>query len=156
MNPRSLFLLAVSTVVPVMAAAPSQISSVASREALLATAKALACVENVDPMTVALAVDPFNPPAANLRWEEPPEAGATAEGIPDSEMVHRLVDGIHPTGSIMLGGEPYLLFTERRQKIGDKLVVALDKIEYTVEIVSIANNRFRIRYNGQEAERPIK
>jgi hypothetical protein len=56
----------------------------------------------------------------------------------------------------MLGGEPYLLFTERRQKIGDKLVVVVDKVEYAVEIVSITNNRFRIRYNGQEAERPIK
>ena len=57
---------------------------------------------------------------------------------------------------MMLGGEPYLLFTERRQKIGDKVSVTLDGVEYAVEIVSIAGNRFRIRYNGKEAERTIK
>ena len=57
---------------------------------------------------------------------------------------------------MMLGGEPYLLFTERRQKIGDKIAVSLEGVEYTVEIVNIANNRFRIRYQDREAERTIK
>ena len=36
------------------------------------------------------------------------------------------------------------------------VAVTLDGVEYVVEIVSIANNRFRIRYNDKEAERTIK
>jgi hypothetical protein len=132
------------------------ISTPASRDALVASASRLATAETPASVSSSLGIDPFSPPAANLRWEVTPENGPRASALSDAQLAEVLIAAIQPTGSMLLGGEPYLLFTERRQKIGDKLVVSVDKVEYTVEIVSIANNRFRIRYNGQEAERPIK
>ena len=104
---------------------------------------------------IAPAKDPFNPPAADLRDTSAPSRGDALHHSED-ELPALLAARIQPTGSMMLGGEPYLLFTERRQKICDKVPVTLDGVEYVVEIVSIAGNRFRIRYNGKEAERTIK
>ncbi len=100
------------------------------------------------------ALDPFSPPESHLRDVAPVEGKGPARD--DADLLSDLIDHIKPTGSMMLNGEPYLLFTERRQKIGDKVPVLLAGVEYVVEIVSIANNRFRIRYNDREAERTIK
>ncbi|MFT3830073.1 MAG: hypothetical protein QM691_10260 [Opitutaceae bacterium] len=136
--------------------AQTNVSTVPSREAVVEAAAKLGKAVDVVGAPHTVAVDPFNPPAANLRWDTSPESGGKVSTVPDDQLAKLLIDLVKPTGSIQLGGEPYLLFTERRQKIGDKLVVTLDKVEYVIEIVSIANNRFRIRYNGQEAERPIK
>ncbi|HLP67919.1 MAG TPA: hypothetical protein VK181_10415 [Rhizobium sp.] len=136
--------------------AQGAVSTAASREAVVESASRIAPTEGVNRSASTGTVDPFNPPAANLRWEVASEEGPKSSGLTDEQLVKALIEMIKPTGSVQLGGEPYLLFTERRQKIGDKLIVTLDKVEYVIEIASIASNRFRIRYNGQEAERPIK
>lgn len=136
--------------------AQGTVSTSASRETIVETASKIATATASTAVPAKLAPDPFYPPAANLRPEVAPDAESKASGLTDEQLAKALIDALKPTGSIQLGGEPYLLFTERRQKIGDKLVVTLDKVEYVIEIVSIASNRFRIRYNGQEAERPIK
>ncbi|HLP07241.1 MAG TPA: hypothetical protein VK178_03685 [Opitutaceae bacterium] len=132
------------------------VSTAASRDAVLESASRIATPAGTTAALTKGAVDPFNPPAANLRWDVTPDAGTKSTGLTDEQLAKALIDALKPTGSIQLGGEPYLLFTERRQKIGDKLLVTLDRVEYVVEIVSIANNRFRIRYNGQDVERSIK
>lgn len=105
---------------------------------------------------VAVSKDPFNPPPADLRDAVAGAKEGEATARNPAELVGLLVERIQPTGSMMLGGEPYLLFTERRQKIGDKIGVSLEGVEYSVEIVNITNNRFRIRYQDKEAERTIK
>jgi hypothetical protein len=140
------------------AAAPvvGQISTPASREGVVALATTLAVPDAAAAVAPAAKIDPFNPPAANLRPDADPEADPRRTARSEEDLVTYLISQIQPTGSITLGGEPYLLFTERRQKIGDKMVVVADKVEYAVEIVSIGKNRFRIRYNGHEAERSIK
>jgi hypothetical protein len=74
----------------------------------------------------------------------------------DSARLELLAAQIHPSGSVELGGEPQLLFIEKRQKVGDKIAVLLAGVEYEVEIVSIDKTRFRIRYNTVETTRPIK
>jgi flagellar biosynthesis component FlhA len=104
----------------------------------------------------SITVDPFNPPKANMSPEEETDTASKSSSMSDDQLAVVLAAQIQPTGSMMQGGEPYLMFTERRQKIGDKVAVTFDKVEYIVEIVSIANNRFRIRYKDKEAERTIK
>ena len=131
-----------------------EVSLPASREKAVADLDRL-----VSPAGVAVlpepALDPFSPPESHLREVVPPSEGK-GPARDDADLLSDLIDHIKPTGSMMLNGEPYLLFTERRQKIGDKVPVLLAGVEYVVEIVSIANNRFRIRYNDKEAERTIK
>lgn len=102
------------------------------------------------------ALDPFSPPESHLRDVVVTGKAGAGQARTDDELIQELAKAVQPTGMMMLGGEPSLLFTERRQKIGDKVAVQLDGVEYAVEIVSIANNRFRIRYNDKEAERTIK
>ncbi len=156
MKSRPFALLLLAVVMPAVGLqAADAISQPAAREKLLAdigrVGEAGAAKPEAEPSK-----DPFNPPAADLR----PDVGAGREGDTarhrEAELPALLIARIQPTGSMTLGGEPYLLFTERRQKNGDKLTVELDGVEYVVEIVSIGTNRFRIRYNGKEAERTIK
>ncbi len=139
---------------PALWAQGAAISTPESREKVLAT---LAKITDgrASALAAAPAKDPFNPPVADLR-DLAPSTNGDGPRRSDEELVPQLAALLQPTGSMTLGGEPVLLFTERRQKIGDKVAVTLDGVEYVVEIVSIANNRFRIRYNDREAERTIK
>ena len=135
--------------------AADTISQPAAREKVLADLGKVGMPGEAKPQT-APSKDPFNPPAADLRPDVVPGRESDAARHSEEAKKALLIAKIQPTGSMTLGGEPYLLFTERRQKIGDKLTVQLDGVEYVVEIVSIGTNRFRIRYNGKEAERTIK
>jgi len=127
------------------------ISTPAAREAVLAIAARLTEMDS-PARREAVEKDPFYPAAGELN-EETAKRG---DALTDEERLELLAAQIKPTGSVELGGEPQLLFTEKRQKIGDKLSVVLDKVEYVVEIVSIEKNRFRIRYNNLETTRSIK
>ena len=127
------------------------ISAPSVRDATLAIAARLA--EPDGPVQrETLSKDPFFPLASDLN-DVAPKRG---DSLSAQERLDLIAAQINPTGSVELGGEPQLLFTEKRQKIGDKLTVSIDKVEYVVEIVSIEKNRFRIRYNGLETTRSIK
>lgn len=151
-----LVFLAVIGVAPSLCAqGAGAISTPAARSAVVATVDKVNAVGGpVAPDPVVL--DPFNPPKANMSPEEDTDTSSKSSSMSDDQLAVVLAAQIQPTGSMMQGGEPYLMFTERRQKIGDKVAVTFDKVEYIVEIVSIANNRFRIRYKDKEAERTIK
>jgi len=140
---------------PVSSLWAQAISQPAAREAVLANLGQIGAADSAKAQAEP-AKDPFDPPAADLREAAPPGREGDAGRRSDAELPALLAARVHPTGSMTLGGEPYLLFTERRQKIGDKLTIDLDGVEYVIEIVSIGTNRFRIRYNGKEAERTIK
>jgi hypothetical protein len=135
--------------------AADAISQPAAREKTLADLEKIGVAATAKPQAEPVK-DPFNPPAADLREAAAPGREGDVGRHTEEELPTLLIAKIQPTGSMTLGGEPYLLFTERRQKNGDKLTVELDGVEYVVEIVSIGTNRFRIRYNGKEAERTIK
>lgn len=153
MKPRILlvFVLSVAT----CAGALAQISTPKARADTVAAAAKLAVWAPVAPGAVEVEVDPFHPPKKNLTWEVVERTDAPARN--DADLVKALIKQIQPTGSgEERGGVPILYFGERRQKIGDILRVSLDGVEYSVEIVSITPTRFRIRYNGQEAEQNTK
>lgn len=144
--------------VPVVAAGQSlAISPAKNRQALLSRLDAV--VASLAPPArpgFAALKDPFHPDARDLR-EAPKESAPVATAAQtDQEVLAAIVGRLHPTGSVVLGGEPILLFGERRQKIGDKLTQTHDGVEYVVEIVNIENNQFRIRYKNEELTRPVK
>lgn len=156
MKSRPIVPLLLALVVPaVWLQGADSISLPAAREKVLADLGMVGMPGEAKPQT-APSKDPFNPPAADLRPDVVPGRESDAARHSEEALPALLIAKIQPTGSMTLGGEPYLLFTERRQKNGDKLTVDLDGVEYVVEIVSIGTNRFRIRYNGKEAERTIK
>ena len=129
----------------------ASIPTPAAREAVLAIVERLTAMDSpVRP--AAVEKDPFYPTAGELDDRD----AKRGDALTDEERLELLAAQIKPTGSVELGGEPQLLFTEKRQKIGDKLTIVLEKVEYVVEIVSIEKNRFRIRYNNLETTRSIK
>ena len=138
----------------VIAVGEAPISAPAAREATLALVQRLAA-EKPGAAAVGVTKDPFYPAASDLRGEVE-KGGPKTSSLPDKELLELIAAQINPTGSVELGGEPQLLFTEKRQKIGDKLTISIDKVEYEVEIVSIDKTRFRIRYNNMETTRAIK
>ena len=132
------------------------VSTPVSRDAVVATLSRLTRPSRDSSVAAPVSIDPFSPPPEHTRPGDETQLGGKVSSMSDEQLVEALIALIQPTGSMMQGGEPYLLFTERRQKIGDKVTVTFDKVEYIVEIISISGNRFRVRYNDKEAERTIK
>lgn len=147
--------LLLSLAAPVLGQGDGPVVSVpATREATLATVARLVAVP-LAPAAAAIAKDPFYPAATDLT-DLTEKVKADPSLISPQERLEQIAAQINPTGSVTLGGEPYLLFTEKRQKIGDKVTVSIDDVEYEVEIVNIDKSRFRLRYNNLETTRSIK
>lgn len=104
--------------------------------------------------------DPFNPPETDLKdlivdnSIRPKDTGPKL--VSDADVLQTLAASINPTGAVTLGGEPYLLFGEKRLKTGDTYTVTKDGVEFAVTIDSIESSRFSIRYNSQVLFRQIK
>jgi len=63
---------------------------------------------------------------------------------------------LKPSGFFVLGGEPTLVFGQKRVKAGGFLTINFEGSEYTLEIVSISRPNFTLRLNREEFTRPIK
>jgi hypothetical protein len=104
--------------------------------------------------------DPFNPPETDLKdlivdtSIRPKDTGPRL--LSDADILQSLSASINPSGAVTLGGEPYLLFGEKRLKKGDSYTVTKDGVDYAVIIDSIESSRFSIRYNSQVLFRQIK
>lgn len=104
--------------------------------------------------------DPFNPPETDLKdlivntSARPKDTGPKL--VSDADVLQSLASSITPTGAVQIGGEPYLLFGEKRLKTGDTYTVTKDGVDYTVIIDSIETSRFSIRYNSQVLFKQIK
>jgi len=104
--------------------------------------------------------DPFNPPETDLKDLVVDNSFRPKDTAPklmsDSEVLSVLAGSITPTGAVELGGEPYLLFGEKRLKTGDRYTVTKDGVDYAVIINSIETSRYSLRYNSQVLFRQIK
>ncbi len=107
--------------------------------------------------------NPFNPEGFG---EGQADAGSNAGGStgpatptgPRSgrDLLQAIGASLKPSGSMVLGGEPVLLFGQKRVKAGGLLTITFEGNEYTLEIVSINRPNFTLRLNREEFTRPIK
>jgi hypothetical protein len=72
------------------------------------------------------------------------------------ELLQQIGASLKPSGFFVLGGEPTLVFGQKRVKAGGLLTITFEGNEYTVEIVSIDRPNFTLRLNREEFTRPIK
>lgn len=171
MNARLTALFLAAAVTALAADVPPVIAPAKRTEGLEQAQRLLAPRDAAAPQDLK---DPFNSEAfanaaANAGVAGPAAGPATGPGAsaggavarpagPRSarELVEAIAAGLKPTGSLVLRGEPTLLFGQKRVKAGDSLTITFEGAEYTVVITSIKAPNFTLRLNNEEFTRPIK
>jgi hypothetical protein len=143
----------------------------ARRQEVLDVSKGLLAPKNLP----AVGKDPFHSEAyaesiaGGTRGTETPSP-ATGESTATTKVAapagprsaHELLQAIatspslKPSGYFVLGGQPTLVFGQKRVKAGSFLTITFEGAEYTLEIVSIDRPNFTLRLNREEFTRPIK
>jgi len=87
----------------------------------------------------------------------PPSEGPT-QAAPASvyDLLETIAPQINPTGSVTLGGQPLLLFGQKRVRVGDELPILFEGERYTLIISRIQSSTFTLRLGAAEVTRPIQ
>ena len=107
--------------------------------------------------------DPFHPADFGLIAQPPTVPGLPGETPvptptpqPANDLLRRLAAGLKPSGHFVIGGEPTLVFGQKRVKAGSTMTINFEGSAYTVEITAVTNTTFTLRLNREEYTRPIK
>jgi len=144
----------------VVAASAADVSVPAKRQEALGSGKALLApgegtVNVKDPfhseafIEILLGSRPQGPSEAPVVR---PQAGPRT----DREILQAIAANLKPSGYFVLGGQPTLVFGQKRVKAGGSLVIPFEGTDYTLEVVSIERPNFTLRLNREEFTRPIK
>ncbi len=148
------------------AAAGADVPPPEKRRVIVDLAEHLARPAGPAPLAAGL-VQPFNPVA--FGQPDPEElraianaqaaanaANAQAKPSTDRDLLNAIAVRITPSGIMILGGEPRLIFAQKRLRIGDALTVSYDGHDYTLELTAIDRTTYTLRLNRDEITRPIK
>ncbi len=161
---RLLLILSGGLSLALLHAAESDVASPTVRQEALDMAKKLLAPREIP----AVAADPFHSGAFAEVLKgtgRAPDAGTTTIRTDVSkptgprtgrDQLQAIAAGLKPSGYIVLGGEPTLLFGQKRVKAGGSVTITFEGSEYTVEITSIDRPNFTLRLNREEFTRPIK
>ena len=145
-------------------AAEGEVLSPTVRQQALDNAKKLLAPREV----AAPATDPFHSDTFNEMVKGSGKAAGTSTGTgtvdtpaasgprTGRDQLQAIAAGLKPSGYIVLGGQPTLLFGQKRVKAGGSVTITFEGTEYTVEITSIVSPNFTLRLNREEFTRPIK
>lgn len=112
-------------------------------------------------------VHPFNPAAFGQPDPEELRAIAAAQAAAaqaamaskpnsDSDFLREIASRVQPSGTLILGGEPLLIFGKKRLRVGDRFTVSYEGTDYSLDLVAIDHSTFTLRLNQEEITRPIK
>lgn len=125
--------------------------------------KATSIIQQRDVGVVAADLkNPFSPPGFDR--PDPAEQAPVVPAGPaqpvgprnDRELLAEVAPRITPSGTAILGGEPILLFGQKKVKVGDQLSITFDGASYVLVIAAIERTSFTLRLNREEITRPIK
>ncbi len=152
----------------VVASAADAVTSPVKRQQSVDRAKAFVAPREIP----AVSVDPFyspafteavaavgrvsNVPAQTGNPANPATPAAPAGPRNDRELLQAIAGSIKPGGSMVIGGQPTLLFGQKRVKAGGVLTITFEGNQYTLEVVSIDRTNFTLRLNREEFTRSIK
>jgi hypothetical protein len=74
----------------------------------------------------------------------------------DRDLLAALAGSLKPSGFFVLGGQPTLVFGQKRVKAGGALTITFEGAEYVLEVTAITRTTFTLRLNREEFTRPIK
>jgi hypothetical protein len=123
----------------------------------------------VVPIPMVAESSPFNPPGfstpdadekAAARLAAAQNAAATgakvAEVRTDKETLEKIAEKLVPSGTIMVGGTPRLMFGKKFFKVGTHFTVTFDGADYDLILTSIDATTFSLRLNKEVTTRPIQ
>ena len=96
-----------------------------------------------------------NPFAPNKNIPVAEEAAPVPHGS-DEEFLGRLAAQLAPTGVFIFGDQTFLLFGEKKVKVGDTILIPFDNNSYEVELVGLTRTSFTVKLNQAEVSRSIK
>jgi hypothetical protein len=153
------------------AAAGDTVLSPTKRQEALERGKALIAPREITP----IAVNPFYPTAfteavAGMGRVSPgtgtttPASDGGTETVArvptgprtDRDLLQAIATGLKPSGFFTLGGQPTLVFGQKRVKAGGNVTINFEGADYTVEITAITPPNFTLRLNREEFTRTIK
>jgi hypothetical protein len=148
------------------AEAKSDLNRPEARRAVVELATRLSEPPPLDPLPADL-VHPFNPAAfgqpdpEELKALAAAQAAASAAAVQtkpttDRDFLQLIASRIMPSGTLMIGGDPLLIFGRKRLRVGDHLTVSYDGRDYELELTGIDRTTFTLRLNHDEITRPIK
>ena len=74
----------------------------------------------------------------------------------DRETLQTLAAQITPSGMMVKGGTPRLIFANKPFEVGTRFTASFNHQDYELELVAIDRTTFTLRYRGEEITRPIK
>lgn len=141
------------------AQAVSDVSTLEKRTATLDLARTLLTTKSFNDTSEEIArKNPFNPGRA-IAQNEQVAVGPVVESVvavEDRDRLSALAASVTPTGTMQLGGTPYLLFGQKKFKEGDRMPISFQGATYEVQISAIERSSFTLRLNKEEITRPIK
>ncbi|MBD5781809.1 hypothetical protein IEN85_20075 [Pelagicoccus sp. NFK12] len=101
---------------------------------------------------IAVAPSPFVPDSGKkVVVEEEVEVVLT-----DEELLKELANYVNPTGIFMFGGEFYLIFKEKKLKVGSELGITYNGANYSVVITEITGSTYKISRGDSELQLKLK
>jgi hypothetical protein len=73
-----------------------------------------------------------------------------------ADVLAAIAPGISPTGTMLIGAEPYLLMDGRRFRVGDQISVTFEGLVHQVVLSSIERNSYTLRLKESELTREFK
>ncbi|HZZ20742.1 MAG TPA: hypothetical protein VFE25_15310 [Opitutaceae bacterium] len=155
------------------AAAPSAFARVDSEVSTpdkrkLAVDKAVVEARQVKPPVLPKTLNvPFSPPNFDLSDAEEAAAAAAAARLAnpnspqslqlsDHDLLVEIVAKVRPSGTIYVGGRPYLMFGSKFVKTGSHFTVTYKSQDYDLELTGIDGTNFTLRYRNEEITRPTQ
>jgi hypothetical protein len=133
-----------------------ELSSSAKRQGTLDLAgRLLAPRKNPAAQLPESLVNPFSPESKAAKNSDGANSGRPPGSL-DREILAKIASSVTPSGMMMFGGQPLLLFHEKKLKVGDNLKINFEGVEYVVIITAIEATSFRLSLNQEEIIRPIK
>ena len=135
-----------------------QVFTQAKRETELEKARQLVAAKNV----ALPKLDPFHSEAFRELMglnEKPVLASSDAKPLGprnNRELLQAIASALKPSGYYVFGGEPTLVFGQKRVKAGGLLTITFEGTEYTLEVANVDRTNFTLRLNRDEFTRPIK
>lgn len=155
-----LLLITAGLLVSSLSAQPSDVTVPAKRSPAVELAEAFVARATATPLPEELN-NPFSPAAFGKVPAPVPGLADAATAQPtgpssDQELLELIAPSINPSGTMILGGRPLLLFGQKKVKEGDTLPITFQGAPYVLSIVRILPTSFTLRLNDVLVTRPIK